>query len=124
MAATSQWRSRWLLTERKPRPVDGGHFPAGAPVSNQYTSRTPPAWGGRLRFGRTKVATARSALRPLARQGHLVGTVTGPLPAGPSQGWSSPILTNAHEKARCLFNHLVGAGEHHRWNFQAQRPGG
>ena len=33
-----------------------------------------------LRSGRTKVATARSALRPLARQGHLVGTVTGPLP--------------------------------------------
>ena len=35
----------------------------------------------RLRSGRTKVATARSALRPLARQGHLVGTVTG-FPAG------------------------------------------
>ena len=33
---------------------------------------------------RTKLATARSALRPLARQGHLVGTVTGPRPGGPS----------------------------------------
>src|SRR5262245_10735525 len=32
----------------------------------------------RLRSGRTKIATARSALRPVARQGHLVGTVTGP----------------------------------------------
>src|SRR5262245_39242020 len=35
----------------------------------------------RLRYGRTKVTTARSALPPLARQGHLVGTVTG-FPAG------------------------------------------
>src|SRR4029077_7970500 len=51
-------------------------------------------WGGftrrsnahsSLRSGRTKVATARSALRPLARQGHLVGTVTGPLPSGPAK---------------------------------------
>ena len=35
-----------------------------------------------LRSGRTKVATLCSALRAFARQGHLVGTVTGPLPRG------------------------------------------
>ena len=40
----------------------------------------------------------RSALRPLARQGHLVGTVTGPLPVGPSQGSSLSILTEPHDE--------------------------
>ena len=39
-----------------------------------------------------------SALRPLARQGHLVGTVTGPLPVGPSQGSSLSILTEANDE--------------------------
>src|SRR5262245_36263337 len=39
----------------------------------------------RLRSDRTKLATARSAFRALARQGHLVGTVTGPLPVGPAK---------------------------------------
>ena len=39
-------------------------------------------------FHRTKTTNAGLALRPLARQGHLVGTVTGPLRVGgPPQGW-------------------------------------
>src|SRR6476619_2677190 len=46
----------------------------------------------RLRSARTKLATARSFLRPLARQGHLVGTVTGPLPGGANQGSSPSML--------------------------------
>src|SRR5262245_33106124 len=37
-----------------------------------------------LRSGRTKTTNACSALRSLARQGHLVGTVTGP-PSGWAQ---------------------------------------
>jgi hypothetical protein len=31
----------------------------------------------RLRSGQTKLATVRSALRPFARQGHLIGAGTG-----------------------------------------------
>src|SRR6476660_6936603 len=42
----------------------------------------------RLRCLRTKTGNASSALRPLARQGHLVGTVAGRLPVQPSQGSS------------------------------------
>src|SRR5262249_51094978 len=38
-----------------------------------------------LRSRRTKTSNAGSALRPFARQGHLVGTATGPLPVGPAQ---------------------------------------
>ena len=49
-------------------------------------------------FRRTKLANAHSAFRALARQGHLVGTVTGPLSAGPNQGWRLPVLTELHEK--------------------------
>ena len=52
----------------------------------------------RLRSGRTKRGNACSALRPLARQGHLVGTVTGPLPVGPSRGSSPSILTEPHDE--------------------------
>ena len=51
------------------------------------------------------------SLRPLARQGHLVGTVTGPLPVGASQGSSPSILTEPHDELRRSFDHLVGAGE-------------
>ena len=61
-------------------------------------SRMRSTRASRLRSGRTKLATARSALRPLARQGHLVGTVTGPLPVGPSQGSSLSILTEPHDE--------------------------
>src|SRR5262245_2937869 len=52
----------------------------------------------RLRSYRTKVATLRSVLRPLARQGHLVGTVAGPLSVGPSQGLSLSILAEPHDE--------------------------
>src|SRR5262249_3063208 len=41
---------------------------------------------------------ASSALRFLARQAHLVGTVTGPLPVGPSQGSSLSILTEPRDE--------------------------
>ena len=54
----------------------------------------------RLRSGRTKLATARSALRPLARQGHLVGTVSGPVPVGrpQPQAWRPSILTEPYRE--------------------------
>src|SRR5262245_3339626 len=39
----------------------------------------------RLRCLRTKTGNASSTLRPFARQGHLVGTVTGPLPVDPAK---------------------------------------
>src|SRR5262249_8062785 len=39
----------------------------------------------RLRSRRTKTGNACSALRPFSRQGHLVGTVTGPLPVRPAK---------------------------------------
>src|SRR5215470_9453343 len=38
--------------------------------------------GSRLRSGRTKLAAARWAICAFERQGHLVGTATGPLPVG------------------------------------------
>src|SRR5262245_5220935 len=42
----------------------------------------------RLRSGRTKLAAACWTICAFVRQGHLVGTVTGPPPGRPSQGWS------------------------------------
>jgi hypothetical protein len=51
-----------------------------------------------LRSGRTKLATMCSVLRAFARQGHLVGTLTGPLPVGPSQGSSLSILTEPRDE--------------------------
>src|SRR5262249_4715893 len=39
----------------------------------------------RLRCLPTKTGSASSTLRPFARQGHLVGTATGPLPVGPAK---------------------------------------
>jgi hypothetical protein len=51
-----------------------------------------------LRSGRTKTASMLSALRPLARQGHLVGTVTGPLPVGRSQGSILSTLAEPHDE--------------------------
>src|SRR5262249_38733634 len=42
----------------------------------------------RLRSGRKKLAAARWTICAFVRQGHLVGTVTGPPPGRPSQGWS------------------------------------
>ena len=74
--------------------------------------------------GRTKIATLRSAFRPLARQGHLVGTVTGPLPVGASQGSSPSILTEPHDELGRSFDHLVGAGEQRRRHVEAEHPGG
>jgi hypothetical protein len=49
-----------------------------------------------LRSCRTK--TTNAALRPLTRQGHLVGTVTSPVLAGPSRGSSLSILTEPHDE--------------------------
>ena len=65
----------------------------------------------RLRSGRTKTTNAGLALRTLARQGHLVGTVTGPFRVGgpPAPGMEAAILTEPHRKhsrrsfsSRCL----------------------
>src|SRR4029450_7832343 len=64
----------------------------------------------RLRSARTKLATACSPLRPLASQGHLVGTVTGPFP-----GWVQPRMgpVNPNRTSRLTrvvsLDHLVGA---------------
>src|SRR5437660_1366792 len=57
--------------------------------------------GGQREFSpslSSKTGNACSALRPFARQGHLVGTVTGPLPVGPGRGSSLSILTEPHEE--------------------------
>jgi hypothetical protein len=55
-------------------------FQIGAGLADWTNTRS------RLRSGRTKVAPARSALRPLARQGHLVGTITlVPFRSGPAK---------------------------------------
>ena len=52
----------------------------------------------RLRSARTKLATVRSALRPLARQGHPVGTVHR-TPSGRTQPRIGPsILTEPHDE--------------------------
>src|SRR5215467_2040239 len=51
----------------------------------------------RLRL-RTKTGNAFSALRPFARQDHLVGTATGPRSGRPSHGWSLSILTEPHDE--------------------------
>jgi hypothetical protein len=51
----------------------------------------------RLRCLRTKTDNACSALRPFARQGHLVGTVAGPLRSS-QQGSSLSILTEPHDR--------------------------
>src|SRR6516165_11485530 len=56
----------------------------------------------RLRSGRTKTTNAGLALRPFARQGHLAGTATGPLPVGPSQGSSLSILTEPQDELAAL----------------------
>ena len=86
-----------------------------APVANARS---------RLRSGRTKLAAARWVLCAFERQGHLVGTVTGPLPVGPSQGSSLSILTDrTMNSRRRSFDHLVGAGEQRRRNGDAERPG-
>src|SRR5262249_2467559 len=53
----------------------------------------------RLRSGRTKLAAARWAICAFARQGHLVGTVSGPPPFGrPSQRSSLSILTEPNDE--------------------------
>src|SRR5262245_25017076 len=56
----------------------------------------------RLRSVRTRLAVACWALCAFERQGHLVGTVTGPLPVGPSQGSSLSILTEPHDEFPAL----------------------
>src|SRR5262249_12469883 len=48
----------------------------------------------RLRSGRTRLAVACWVLCAFERQGHLVGTATGPL----SQGSSLSILTEPHDE--------------------------
>src|SRR5262249_44818610 len=52
----------------------------------------------RLRSGRTKLAAACWTICAFARQGHLVGTVTGPPPGRLSQGSSLSILTEPHDE--------------------------
>src|SRR5262249_18164924 len=52
----------------------------------------------RLRSGRTKLAAACWAICAFERQGHLVGTATGPPSGRPSQGSSQPILTEPHDE--------------------------
>src|SRR5215470_3933582 len=54
--------------------------------------------GSSLRCLRTKTGGASSALRPFARQCHLVGTVPGPSSGRPSQGSSPSILTEPHDE--------------------------
>src|SRR5262249_45709289 len=50
----------------------------------------------RLRCLRTKTGNACSALRTFVRQGHLVGTATGPPSGRPSQRSRLSILTEPH----------------------------
>src|SRR5262245_46839006 len=52
----------------------------------------------RLRSGRTRLAVACWALCAFERQGHLVGTATGPPSGRPSQGSSLSILTEPHDE--------------------------
>src|SRR5258707_15272130 len=52
----------------------------------------------RLRSRRTKTASACSALRPFASQGHLVDTVTGPFSVGPAKGRALSILTKPRDE--------------------------
>src|SRR5262249_22585 len=60
----------------------------------------------RLRSRRTKTTSVRSALRLFARQGHLVGTVTGPLSVGPPR--LEPINPNTTPRSTRprSFDHL------------------
>src|SRR5262249_21606761 len=73
----------------------------------------------RLRSGRTNAATVRSGFWRFSRQCYLVGTVTSPLPAGPSQGSGLPILT--HDELASSLDHLVSAGEQRRRHVKAKR---
>src|SRR5262249_8976735 len=52
----------------------------------------------RLRSGRTKLAAACWAICAFERQGHLVGTATGPPSGRPGQGSSLAILTEPHDE--------------------------
>ena len=79
---------RRLLLQRLGKPL----FQMDPRFADRMNSRT------RLRCLRTKTGNASSALRPFARQGHLVGTVTGR-----SRGAS--------------LDHLVGEREQGRRNF-------
>ena len=54
-------------------------FQLGSGLAHSATARS------RLRSGRTKLAAARRAICAFERQDHLVGTVTGPLPVGPTK---------------------------------------
>jgi hypothetical protein len=54
-------------------------FQIGAGFADAANARS------RFRCLRTKTSNAGSALRPFARQDHLIGTVTGPLPVGPAK---------------------------------------
>src|SRR5262249_19803356 len=66
----------------------------------QFNQRIGPVANARsrLRSGRTKLATARWALCAFERQGHLVGTVTGPLLRSAQPRIELPILTEAHDE--------------------------
>src|SRR5262245_48701475 len=83
----------------------------------------PVKLSARLRPRRTKTGNARSAFCPLARQGHLVGTVAGPLSVRqPRIGPANPNTTARRTRVASL-DHLVGAGEQRRWCFEAEHPG-
>src|SRR6516225_3054434 len=65
----------------------------------------------RLRCLRTKTGNASSALRPFARQGHLVGTVTGP-PFRSAQPRIEPtnpnVIQSPHRRGRVVSRALRG----------------
>src|SRR5262249_15877792 len=77
----------------------------------------------RLRCLRTKTGNLSSALRPFARQGHLVGTVGGSIrSAQPRIGPITPNKTARGTRAASL-DPLVGAGEQRGRHFEAERLG-
>src|SRR5262249_31851366 len=66
-------------------------FQIGAGLADAANARS------RLRSGRTRLAVACWAFCAFERQGHPVGTATGPPSGRPSQGPSLAILTEPHD---------------------------